>query len=76
MTVHGLPTGYTPPRSKVLAASCDKHLPSLILGTLPGPEAPAADVRVTELREPDPLMKCSCGVPAQWKVRSLEGGSA
>lgn len=58
------------PRSRVLAASCDKHLANLILGTLPGPEAPPADVRVVELREARTDSTCSCGVPAQWLVRT------
>ena len=55
--------------SRVLAASCDKHLVHLVTSTAPG-DAPA-DVRLTELRTVDARYNCMCRVPAQWVVRTL-----
>lgn len=60
----------TAPRSRLLATACDAHLVNLMMGTAPGPEAPPIDVRVVELKEAREDMRCQCGVPAQWMIRT------
>lgn len=66
MTVQ--PTTPAPePRSRVLAASCDRHLVDLMLEA--SPQTPV-DVRVVEIREANYDHTCKCRVPAQWLIRT------